>query len=144
MFWCIIFLSNVHFWFHLQNTPQGSVLVGEISYGKLSFDDKEGKNPKDNPVFYPISFVVPPKKVSKNYRFLSGVPIGYWYLMQCSLATRAHILCLALSIFFLVFQFFWFFVVCFLFNSLMKIRRPFLLQIAVNLYQNAWNKRYYL
>ncbi|WZY85249.1 hypothetical protein YC2023_031633 [Brassica napus] len=55
-----------------KNTPQGSVLVGEISYGKLSFDDKEGKNPKDNPVSYPISFVVPPKKVSKNNRFLSG------------------------------------------------------------------------
>jgi tripeptidyl-peptidase-2 len=41
------------------------MLVGEISYGKLSFDEKEGKNPKDNPVSYPISYVVPPNKVSK-------------------------------------------------------------------------------
>ena len=31
-----------------------------------------------------------------------------------------------------------------LFNSLRKIRRQFHLQIAVNQYQNAWNKRYHL
>lgn len=43
--------------------------MGEISYGKLSFDDKEGMNPKDNPVSYPISYVVPPNKVSKNPTF---------------------------------------------------------------------------
>ncbi|KAF2552600.1 hypothetical protein F2Q68_00037221 [Brassica cretica] len=55
-----------------KNTPQGSVLVGEISYGKLSFDDKEGKNPKDNPVFYPISFVVPPKKPDEDKKAVSS------------------------------------------------------------------------
>lgn len=44
--------------------------MGEISYGKLSFDDKEGKNPKDNPVSYPISYVVPPNKVFKSLSFL--------------------------------------------------------------------------
>ncbi|KAL0687850.1 hypothetical protein Bca4012_087527 [Brassica carinata] len=49
-----------------KNTPQGSVLVGEISYGKLSFDDKEGMNPKDNPVSYPISYVVPPNKPEED------------------------------------------------------------------------------
>ncbi|KAL0659456.1 hypothetical protein Bca4012_080041 [Brassica carinata] len=55
-----------------KNTPQGSVLVGEISYGKLSFDDKEGKNPKDNPVSYPISFVVPPKKPDEDKKAVSS------------------------------------------------------------------------
>ncbi|KAH0827273.1 hypothetical protein HID58_090586 [Brassica napus] len=45
---------------------------GEISYGKLSFDDKEGKNPKDNPVSYPISFVVPPKKPDEDKKAVSS------------------------------------------------------------------------
>ncbi|KAH0935292.1 hypothetical protein HID58_012409 [Brassica napus] len=55
-----------------KNTPQGSVLLGEISYGKLSFDDKEGKNPKDNPVSYPISFVVPPNKPEEDKKAVSS------------------------------------------------------------------------
>ncbi|CAE6185616.1 unnamed protein product [Arabidopsis arenosa] len=55
-----------------KNTPQGSVLVGEISYGKLSFDDKEGKNPKDNPVSYPISYVVPPNKPEEDKKAASA------------------------------------------------------------------------
>ncbi|KAF3487031.1 hypothetical protein F2Q69_00057125 [Brassica cretica] len=55
-----------------KNTPQGSVLVGEISYGKLSFDDKEGKNPKDNPAFYPISYVVPPNKPEEDKKAVSS------------------------------------------------------------------------
>ncbi|XP_010434266.1 PREDICTED: tripeptidyl-peptidase 2 [Camelina sativa] len=55
-----------------KNSPQGSVLVGEISYGKLSFDDKEGKNPKDNPVSYPISYVVPPNKPEEDKKASSA------------------------------------------------------------------------
>ncbi|KAL0873707.1 hypothetical protein Bca101_023412 [Brassica carinata] len=55
-----------------KNTPQGSVLVGEISYGKLSFDDKEGMNPKDNPVSYPISYVVPPNKPEEDKKAASS------------------------------------------------------------------------
>ncbi|CAN8274352.1 unnamed protein product [Cochlearia groenlandica] len=55
-----------------KNAPQGSVLVGEISYGKLSFDDKEGKNPKDNPVSYPISYVVPPNKPEEDKKAVSS------------------------------------------------------------------------
>ncbi|CAH2078424.1 unnamed protein product [Thlaspi arvense] len=55
-----------------KNTPPGSVLVGEISYGKLSFDDKEGKNPKDNPVSYPISYVVPPNKPEEDKKAVSA------------------------------------------------------------------------
>ncbi|XP_010556269.1 PREDICTED: tripeptidyl-peptidase 2-like [Tarenaya hassleriana] len=49
-----------------KNAPQGSVLLGDISHGKLSFDDKEGKNPKDNPVSYQISYVVPPNKTEEE------------------------------------------------------------------------------
>ncbi|ESQ55302.1 hypothetical protein EUTSA_v10024222mg [Eutrema salsugineum] len=55
-----------------KNTPQGSMMVGEISYGKLSFDDKEGKNPKDNPVSYPISYVVPPNKPEEDKKTVSA------------------------------------------------------------------------
>jgi tripeptidyl-peptidase-2 len=55
-----------------KNTPQGSMLVGEISYGKLSFDEKEGKNPKDNPVSYPISYVVPPNKPEEDKKAASA------------------------------------------------------------------------
>ncbi|XP_019058062.1 PREDICTED: tripeptidyl-peptidase 2-like [Tarenaya hassleriana] len=49
-----------------KNAPQGSVLLGDISHGKLSFVDKEGKNPKDNPVSYQISYVVPPNKTEEE------------------------------------------------------------------------------
>lgn len=51
--------------FHmLQNSPEGSVLLGAISYGKLSFGvQQEGKNPEKNPVSYRISYLVPPNKV---------------------------------------------------------------------------------
>lgn len=48
----------------LQFSPQGSVLLGAISYGKLSYVEKgEGKNPLENPVSYQISYIVPPNKV---------------------------------------------------------------------------------
>lgn len=48
----------------LQNSPQGSVLLGAISYCKLSYlGQQEGKNPQDNPVPYQISYIVPPNKV---------------------------------------------------------------------------------
>lgn len=48
----------------LQNTPEGSVLLGTISYGKISFAvQDEGKNPENNPVTYLVSYNVPPTKV---------------------------------------------------------------------------------
>lgn len=46
-----------------KNSPEGSVLLGAISYGKLSFGvQDEGNNPENNPVSYVISYNVPPTK----------------------------------------------------------------------------------
>ncbi|XP_074282195.1 tripeptidyl-peptidase 2 [Silene latifolia] len=46
-----------------KNCPEGSLLVGAISYGKLSYSgNKGGGDPKKNPVSYQISYVVPPNK----------------------------------------------------------------------------------
>ncbi|GAB2265195.1 tripeptidyl-peptidase II Tpp2 [Dionaea muscipula] len=46
-----------------KNCPEGSILVGEISYGKLTSDEQgNGKDPKKNPAFYQISYIVPPNK----------------------------------------------------------------------------------
>ncbi|KAE8694263.1 Tripeptidyl-peptidase 2 [Hibiscus syriacus] len=44
-----------------KSCSQGSVLVGALYLGKLSY--AEGKNPQKNPVSYQISYVVPPSKV---------------------------------------------------------------------------------
>ncbi|KAJ8771482.1 hypothetical protein K2173_026659 [Erythroxylum novogranatense] len=50
-----------------KNAPQGSVLVGSISYSKLSFAGQEGrKDPQKKPVSYQVSFVVPPSKVDED------------------------------------------------------------------------------
>jgi len=48
----------------LQNCPEGSVLVGKISYGKLSFAKEGEQDPEKNPVAYQISYIVPPNKVA--------------------------------------------------------------------------------
>ena len=49
----------------LQNSPQGSLLLGAISYGKLSFAGQgENKNPEKHPASYHISYIVPPNKVT--------------------------------------------------------------------------------
>ncbi|XP_041002868.1 tripeptidyl-peptidase 2-like [Juglans microcarpa x Juglans regia] len=49
--------------------PQGSVLLGAISYGKLSFAGREGKkNPQKNPASYQLSYVVPPNKLDEDKR----------------------------------------------------------------------------
>ncbi|KAG2715893.1 hypothetical protein I3760_03G100000 [Carya illinoinensis] len=49
--------------------PQGSVLLGAISYGKLSFTGREGKkNPQKNPASYKLSYVVPPNKLDEDKR----------------------------------------------------------------------------
>ncbi|XP_050387526.1 tripeptidyl-peptidase 2, partial [Argentina anserina] len=46
---------------------QGSVLLGAISYGKLSYVEKgEGKDPQKNPVSYQISYIVPPNKMDDD------------------------------------------------------------------------------
>ncbi|OMO97822.1 hypothetical protein COLO4_14332 [Corchorus olitorius] len=50
-----------------KNSLQGSVLLGAISHGKLSYaSQEEGKNPKKNPVSYQISFVIPPNKTDDD------------------------------------------------------------------------------
>ncbi|KAK8692720.1 hypothetical protein V6N13_070327 [Hibiscus sabdariffa] len=48
-----------------KSCSQGSVLVGAISHGKLSYAE-EGKNPQKNPVSYQISYVVPPGKIDED------------------------------------------------------------------------------
>ncbi|KAL5567987.1 hypothetical protein UlMin_024562 [Ulmus minor] len=50
-----------------KNAPQGSVLYGAISYGKLSyFGDGEGKNPQKNPASHQISYIVPANKLDED------------------------------------------------------------------------------
>ncbi|XP_057424626.1 tripeptidyl-peptidase 2-like isoform X1 [Lotus japonicus] len=50
-----------------KNSPQGSVLVGSISYGKLSLASHgEHKNPEKHPVSYRISYIVPPNKIDED------------------------------------------------------------------------------
>ncbi|XP_068645593.1 tripeptidyl-peptidase 2 isoform X2 [Aristolochia californica] len=49
-----------------KSCPTGSLLVGEISYGKPFIGIKEGHNPKDRPVSYEISFLVPPAKLDED------------------------------------------------------------------------------
>uniref|UniRef100_A0A7N0V8S6 Tripeptidyl-peptidase II n=1 Tax=Kalanchoe fedtschenkoi TaxID=63787 RepID=A0A7N0V8S6_KALFE len=44
---------------------QGSVLVGTISYGKLS-GQEEGKDSQQHPVSYPVCFIVPPIKLEDD------------------------------------------------------------------------------
>ncbi|KAL9240459.1 hypothetical protein vseg_014675 [Gypsophila vaccaria] len=46
-----------------KNCPEGSLLVGAISYGKVSYAGDKGEGgPKKNPVSYQISYIVPPSK----------------------------------------------------------------------------------
>lgn len=48
----------------MQSSPEGSVLLGAISYGKPSVAVQDsGKKQQKNPVSYKISYVVPPDKV---------------------------------------------------------------------------------
>lgn len=50
-----------------KNSTQGSLLLGAISYGKLSYGHREeGKNPQKNPVSYLLSYVVPPNKLDED------------------------------------------------------------------------------
>ncbi|KAL8557152.1 hypothetical protein ACS0TY_004563 [Phlomoides rotata] len=50
-----------------QGASAGSVLVGAISYGKVSFGvNNEEKNPEKNPVSYSISYIVPPVQVDED------------------------------------------------------------------------------
>ncbi|KAI9384993.1 hypothetical protein POPTR_012G142200v4 [Populus trichocarpa] len=50
-----------------KNAPQGSILLGSISYGKLSFAGEEGgRSPQKNPASYRITYVVPPNKVDED------------------------------------------------------------------------------
>ncbi|KAK9178803.1 hypothetical protein WN943_027997 [Citrus x changshan-huyou] len=58
-----------------KNSPQGSILLGAISYGKLSFQGQEGgKNPQKNPVSYEIAYIVPPNKLDEDKG--KGSPTG--------------------------------------------------------------------
>ncbi|XP_019427274.1 PREDICTED: tripeptidyl-peptidase 2-like isoform X2 [Lupinus angustifolius] len=47
-----------------KNSSLGSVLVGAISYGELSFS--EHKNPEKHPVSYRVSYIVPPNKIDEE------------------------------------------------------------------------------
>ncbi|KAG4939664.1 hypothetical protein JHK86_045805 [Glycine max] len=50
-----------------KNSPQGSVLLGAISYGKLSFVGQgENKSPEKHPASYQISYIVPPNKIDED------------------------------------------------------------------------------
>ncbi|KAK6155687.1 hypothetical protein DH2020_009935 [Rehmannia glutinosa] len=50
-----------------KGTSAGSVLVGAISYGKVSFGvNNEAKNPEKNPVSYSISCIVPPVQLDED------------------------------------------------------------------------------
>lgn len=52
----------------LQNSQPGSVLVGAISYGKVSNAGQDiGKSPTKNPASYQISYIVPPNKVAQDH-----------------------------------------------------------------------------
>ncbi|XP_058205932.1 tripeptidyl-peptidase 2 isoform X1 [Rhododendron vialii] len=52
-----------------KNCPEGSVLLGAISYGKVSSIGQEEKNnPEKNPVSYRISYLVPPNKLDEDKR----------------------------------------------------------------------------
>ncbi|KAF3773020.1 Tripeptidyl-peptidase 2 [Nymphaea thermarum] len=51
----------------------GSILLGEISYGSLSLGAKEdGKNTQTCPVFYPLSYMVPPLKLDEKDKDKDG------------------------------------------------------------------------
>ncbi|KAE8663274.1 Tripeptidyl-peptidase 2 [Hibiscus syriacus] len=50
-----------------KNSSQGSILLGAISHGKLSYASREeGKSPQKNPVSYRISYVIPPNKTDED------------------------------------------------------------------------------
>ncbi|KAK7343691.1 hypothetical protein VNO77_12634 [Canavalia gladiata] len=50
-----------------KNSQQGSVLVGSISYGRLSFAGQgEHKNPEKHPVSYRVSYIIPPNKIDED------------------------------------------------------------------------------
>ncbi|XP_045813598.1 tripeptidyl-peptidase 2-like isoform X2 [Trifolium pratense] len=50
-----------------KNSLQGSVLVGSISYGQLSFSRQgDHKNPQKHPASYRISYIVPPNKIDED------------------------------------------------------------------------------
>ncbi|KAF3954240.1 hypothetical protein CMV_020394 [Castanea mollissima] len=50
-----------------KNSTQGSLLLGAISYGTLSFgQQEEGKNPLKNPVSYQLSYILPPNKLDED------------------------------------------------------------------------------
>ncbi|MED6151045.1 tripeptidyl-peptidase II Tpp2 [Stylosanthes scabra] len=58
-----------------KNAPQGSVLVGAISYGKLSFAGPgEQKNPEKLPVSHRVSYIVPPNKIEEEKGKSSSLP----------------------------------------------------------------------
>ncbi|KMT16382.1 hypothetical protein BVRB_3g055270 [Beta vulgaris subsp. vulgaris] len=50
-----------------KNCPEGSLLVGAISYGRVSISgEKGGGDPEKNPVSYQIYYVVPPNKPGED------------------------------------------------------------------------------
>ncbi|XP_057527935.1 tripeptidyl-peptidase 2 isoform X1 [Amaranthus tricolor] len=50
-----------------KNCPEGALLVGAMSYGRLSFSaEKGGGDPEHNPVSYEISYMVPPNQPNED------------------------------------------------------------------------------
>lgn len=64
----------------LQNSPEGSVLLGVISYGKPSSEvSDQGNDPEKNPVSYKINYQVPPAKVNINiFDLFLSVVLSYF------------------------------------------------------------------
>lgn len=61
----------------LQGLPEGSVLFGAISYGKLSyFGQGARRNPEKNPASNQISYIVPPRKVEEMNPSFSFITIS--------------------------------------------------------------------
>lgn len=67
-----LYIISAYLVLFLQGASAGSVLVGSISYGKVSFGvNNDGKNPEKNPVSYSISYIVPPAQVIYSVIFLN-------------------------------------------------------------------------
>lgn len=77
------YILSAHLVVFLQGASAGSVLVGSISYGKVSFGvNNDAKNPEKNPVSYSISYIVPPAQVQYSVIFLNLSHFGFFTDME--------------------------------------------------------------
>lgn len=69
--YCLNVMTFVELLLFWQNSLQGSVLVGSISYGKLSFAGQgDHKNPEKLPKSNRVSYIIPPNKVILYFTLL--------------------------------------------------------------------------